>query len=305
MHWQTPLLQRKRTQGDVLCSQWLKMECWQPVGSFKIRGIGAHCRLAFEQGAKKLISSSGGNAGLATAYAGQQLGIPVTVVVPELTSEQVRSSLRDLNAEVEVVGQVWDEADQRARQLAEQSSYTYISPFDHPEIWSGHATMIEECAQQGPKPDAVVLSVGGGGLMCGVLQGMHTAGWQDIPLIAAETDGAASLHACIKAGRHVSIATIETMATSLGAKQVASQACNWLSRHPVISCLVSDKQALRACINFADEHRSLVEPACGAALAAADQHMMNYQNLLVVVCGGIAVNLEKLAEWRERCSVLQ
>ena len=297
MHRETPLLNRSLADGrDV----WLKMECWQPTGSFKIRGIGHLCQKAQAAGATALVSSSGGNAGMAAAQAGRELGLPVTVVVPSTTPVRTRQRLADLSAKVTVHGDVWDEADQRARELAQASGAAFIPPFDHPDIWTGHATMIEECARQGPRPDAVVLSVGGGGLMCGVLQGMHAAGWSDVPLIAAETAGAASLQAAMQADRLVALPAITSIATTLGARQVAAAALDWTRRHPVSAVQVSDADAVLACRQFADDERVLVEPACGAALAAVQQpEAAGFQRLLVVVCGGSGVTLDQLQQWHD------
>jgi L-serine/L-threonine ammonia-lyase len=75
----------------------------------------------------------------------------------------------------------------------------FVHPFDDELLWRGHATMIHEVATQGPRPEVVVVSVGGGGLLCGVLEGMHACGWSDVPVLAVETVGAASLRAAIAA----------------------------------------------------------------------------------------------------------
>ena len=117
-----------------------------------------------------------------------------------------------------------------------------------------------------------------------------------------ETEGAASLHAAVTAGELVTLPVITSIATTLGARRVARAAFDWTRRHPVHSVTVSDAQALDACLRFADDLRVLVEPACGAALAVAYQGLdvlAPYRRPLVVVCGGIAVDLAKLAQWRE------
>merc|ERR1712232_607879 len=96
---------------------YLKMDCMQPPGSFKIRGIGETVRSAVEAGASRIVSSSGGNAGLAAAYAAKSLGVPATVVLPTTTPEGVHVRLRRYGAEVVVHGNVWDEADKLARNI--------------------------------------------------------------------------------------------------------------------------------------------------------------------------------------------
>ena len=279
----------------------LKMECFQPTGSFKIRGIGHLCQRSVAAGCERLVSSSGGNAGIAVAYAGTRLGVAVTVVVPETTPESTRDKLRHKGAEVLVHGAVWDETDHAARRLAETPGSAYVPPFDHPAIWDGHATLVDELRQQGPKPDAVVVSVGGGGLLCGVVQGLHQNGWDDVPVVAVETRGAESLHRSIQAGKAITLPAIQSVAKSLGALRVADQALAWTRQHEIRSVVVDDRQALDACVAFADQQRVLVEPACGAALAALDvtaSGLAACRRVVVVVCGGIGVSLQDICAWR-------
>ena len=284
--------------GDVL----LKMEALQPVGSFKIRGIGALCTALAAQGAPRFVSSSGGNAGYAVAYAGRALGVPVTVVVPRTTSEFMRDKIRGEGAEVREHGDAWDDAHARAQALAAETGGTLVHPFDDPRLWQGHATLIDECAAAAPAPpDAVVVAVGGGGLLIGVLEGMHRAGWTRVPVVAVETEGAASLRAAVRAGRLVTLPRIDSLAITLGARTVAPAALAWTRRHDVRCHAVDDRAAVQACARFADDHRLLVEPACGAALAAVYDRapaLEGARRVLVVVCGGAGVNVDLLAQWQ-------
>jgi L-serine/L-threonine ammonia-lyase len=290
IHHPTPLVE---SDGFSTPAQrvWLKLECLQPSGSFKLRGIGHACQVHASRGARRLWSSSGGNAGMAVAYAGRQLGLPVTVVVPESTGERARSLIRRFGAEVVVHGRSWMEANEHLATLREDAD-AFIHPFDDPLVWQGHASMIAEAAAQGPRPDAVVLSVGGGGLMCGVLQGMHAAGWGDVPLVAVETVGADSLNAAVAAGRPVTLDAITSLATTLGARRVCDQAFEWTRRHPVHAITVSDHDAVQACLDVANEHRLIVEPACGAAVAVTLQRRLaplrTAARVLVILCGGLS-----------------
>ncbi|MEG3128307.1 pyridoxal-phosphate dependent enzyme [Pantoea cypripedii] len=296
LHLNTPLL-NSRPLSQLSGSQvWLKMDALQPSGSFKIRGVGLACQRYYQQGARRFISSSGGNAGLAVAYAGRKLGIPVTVIVPESTPIRARELLRLEQAEVIVHGVSWQEANQYAQSLLSATD-AFIHPFDDPLLWQGHASLVDEVVAAGVHPDAVVLSVGGGGLLSGVIAGLQRNGLSDVPVIAVETTGAASFHAAIRAGHAVEIDRINTIATSLGAKKVCDQAVKLAGEHPVISEVVTDEEALRACRLFIDDHRVLTEPACGASLACLYQQkavMQPYRNPLVVVCGGATLSLEQL-----------
>lgn len=296
LHITTPLISSRPLSLLTGREVMLKMEALQPPGSFKIRGIGLACETWQRRGAQRFVSSSGGNAGLAVAWAGRHLGVPVTVVVPETTPLRAQELLRQEQAEVIVQGSSWQEANQYAQSLTGEQD-AFLHPFDDPLLWQGHATMIDEVAQSGMKPDAVLLSVGGGGLLAGVVAGLQRNGWQDVPVLAVETTGAASFHAAQAAGQSVELPEIRSIASSLGAKRVCDQALRCAREHPVHSLLVSDLAAVTACERFLDDHRVLVEPACGASLAVVyDRHpqIAAYQNLLVIVCGGATCSLEHL-----------
>lgn len=299
LHIHTPLIESAPLSRAAGTAVWLKLEALQPPGSFKIRGIGAACTHYAQQGARRFVSSSGGNAGLAVAYAGRHLGLPVSVVVPATTSERAKELLRHEGAEVIVHGASWQEANALAQSMLTESD-AFLHPFDNPLLWSGHASMIDEVAASGIKPDAVLLSVGGGGLLAGVMEGLERNGWGDVAVVAAETHGAASLHAAMQAGQRVELAAITSIATSLGARQVCAKAFELSQSGKVHSVLVSDKQAVAACNRFLDDHRLLVEPACGAALAVAyDQApvLTPFQKVLIIVCGGATATADNLRHW--------
>jgi L-serine/L-threonine ammonia-lyase len=292
LHIATPYVEDVQTSASIKRRVFLKMECCQPVGSFKIRGIGLLCQRSVVEGKRSFVSSSGGNAGLAVAYAARSLWVPATIVVPAGTPAASCELLGVYGAEVIVHGDAWDDADVHARRLAESADAAYIPPFDHPVIWEGHASLVDEMRYSGPKPDVVVVAVGGGGLMCGVLQGLHRGGWQDVKVIAAETQGCESLHRSMLAGELVTLPAITSIAKSLGARRVASEALAWTRRHPVASAVVSDESAIKAATRFAQQQRVLVEPACGAALAVVHENhsaLGDAACVAVVVCGGIAV----------------
>lgn len=304
LHIETPLLLSRPLSVSAGRSVWLKMDALQPPGSFKIRGMGLACEEHRRRGARRFVSSSGGNAGLAVAYAGRMLSVPVTVVVPETTSQRARELLALEAAEVVVHGASWQEANELALSMIGTSD-AFLHPFDDPLLWRGHASMIDEVCQSGLKPDAVVLSVGGGGLLSGVAEGLHRNGWGHVPILAVETEGAASLHQSMVAGRLVELEKITSVATSLGAKRVCQRAFQWSKEHPIRSVVVSDAAALSACTRFLDDHRVLVEPACGASLALAyDQaaELEGFDTVLVIVCGGATATLDQITQWSARCA---
>jgi L-serine/L-threonine ammonia-lyase len=299
LHVVTPVWESPTLSAAAGRTVLLKMEALQPAASFKLRGIGNRCLRAVEDGARGLVCASGGNAGLATAYAGRRLGVPTIIVVPATTSAHARAVIAREGATVREHGSVWDESQQLAEQIAAEQGYAMIHSFDHPDVWAGNATLTRELATQTEKPAAVVLSVGGGGLLCGAVQGLQDSGWRDVPVIAVETHGAASLAAALQAGAPVTLDKIRSIAVTLGARRVAERCLELAAEHPIIAQQVSDRQALDACFQFADDHRMLVEPACGAALAALSDLPAEIGDgpIVVVVCGGAGVSRELFARW--------
>jgi L-serine/L-threonine ammonia-lyase len=299
LHVETPLIESRALSLLAGRPVWLKLDALQPSGSFKLRGIGFACQEYARRGARRFISSSGGNAGIAVAYAGRRLSIPVVVVVPETTTARAKNLIQQEGAEVIVHGSSWQEANALAVSMVGETD-AMLHPFDDPLLWQGHASMIDEAARQGTKPGAVVLSVGGGGLLCGVVEGLRRNGWEDVPVLAVETEGADSFARSLQAGERIELPAITSLATSLGARKVCQQAFDWAQRHPIASLVVSDRSAVAACERFLDDQRILVEPACGAALSAVYEPAAALQavsSILVIVCGGVTTSLEQLRRW--------
>lgn len=299
MHVETPLIESLPLSSAAGFQVLMKLEAVQPTGSFKARGVGHACVEYRRRGAKRFISSSGGNAGLAVAYCGRKLGMPVTVVVPKTTTARAKRLIEMERAEVIVHGDSWNEANAKALTLADPSS-AFIHPFDDPLLWTGHATLVDELARQTDKPDAIVLSVGGGGLLCGVGEGLKRNGWNDVAIVAAETRGAHSYSEALAAGQPVLLPRIESIASSLGARAVCERSVELARQLKIESVVVSDAQAVSGCLVLLDEHRLLTEPACGASLAALTEKsrvLSRAKRVIVVVCGGVGVNYRQLLDW--------
>jgi len=342
---QTPLIKSEpltELVGGSGRDVYLKLDALQTSGSFKDRGMGHLCRtLQSEKGVTNLISSSGGNAGLAVATVGRQLGMSVQVVVPETTKPIVVDKLRSLGADVTVHGENWNAADLLARRrVADDASGTsaYVSPYDHELLWEGHSTVVDEIIDElarrktttagregaGVVPAAIVVSVGGGGLLCGTLEGLERRKLHEsTAVIAAETEGAASFGKAWRKGELVRLDAIDSVATSLGALEVTPVALERANRYVsgggvVKESACTDAEAVDACVKFSQDHRMLVEPACGAALAVVYSERLRNRLLddlassansngtgpiVVEVCGGSGVNLELLSQWKNDLSV--
>lgn len=297
VHIETPTFESVPLSKQFGLDIALKMEAFQPSGSFKMRGIGALMRglMQGERPVSHFFSSSGGNAGFSTAVVGRQLGCAVTVFVPTSTKAHVIDAIKGQGADVVITGAAWD--DTHAAMLAavgDTPGAAFVHPFDDPRIWAGHATMVAELRRQSTAvPDAIVLSVGGGGLLCGVLEGLHAQddAWARVPVVCVETHGAASFAAALAAGQLVTLDKIATVATTLGARRVCQRALSWSFEHRCVSALVSDDDAIEGAKLIAAAHRVLVEPACGAAVAALPQVRKlvgdHVKRVLVIVCGGV------------------
>jgi L-serine/L-threonine ammonia-lyase len=314
LHHVTPLIPSTPLTRHLGRRVLLKMESAQPPASFKLRGMGHRCERAVARGARCLVTSSGGNAGYAVAWSARQLGVPATVVVPSRTSPRMRALIEAEGAEIVVAGEVWDDAHAHALALAPALGGELVHPFDDPEVWEGHASLIHEVAAATAEPPAViVVAVGGGGLLAGIARGLADVGWASV-LLAVETEGAASYARALEAGEPVTLDAIDSVALTLGAKRVCDEAVAVARRHTVRTWQCTDREAVDACTRFLDDHRTLVEPACGAALAAVYQRAAPLlettdpgmssggptldRSVLVVVCGGAAVTRGSLDELR-------
>ncbi|XP_077417931.1 L-serine dehydratase/L-threonine deaminase-like [Vanacampus margaritifer] len=317
LHVVTPVRESLALTKVARTPVFLKLDSSQPTGSFKIRGIGHLCKTWAERGCERFVCCSGGNAGMAAAYSARKLGLPATIVVPSVTPNLTVDRLRDEGATVVIHGKALNESIEYGQQLvANNPGWIFISPFDDPLIWEGHTSLVQELEQDmTEKPGAMVLSVGGGGLLNGVVEGLRRAGWADVPIIAMETIGAHSLNAAVKAGELVTLPAITSVATTLGLTRVSARTLKLVQEHTVFSEIVTDQEAVKAVERFVDDEKILVEPACGAALAAVysdvikrlqDEGKLEKQlgPVVLVVCGGNNISMEQLQRLKKQLGIL-
>jgi L-serine/L-threonine ammonia-lyase len=254
--------------------------------------------------------TSGGNAGLACILAAAKLGATCTVVVPILTSAMMIEKLRNAGAAAVIQhGATWKDADDHLRQAVMSSEVTdiYVPPFDHEDIWAGNETTVPEIERQlGELPDAIVCSVGGGGLFSGIMQGLASASTAltKTRVVTVETRGTDSLYQAVEAGKPVTLPGITSIAISLGVAQVCERAFRFGLQDNVKSVVVTDREAVQGCLRLAQDERLLVEPACGATaimcygrLKAILPDLAPDSKVVIVVCGGCNVTLGMLSQW--------
>ena len=209
-------------------------------------------------------------------------------------------------------GASWVEADKFLREeiLAKDANGVYVPPFDHEDVWEGASTIVDELVE---KPDAIVCSVGGGGLFCGVQLGLKKRAWSDVSVMAVETEGAASLAASLKAEALVTLPEITSIATSLGAKTVAGKAFELGQKKNVRSVVLSDAEACMGCWRLADDERMIVEPACGVSVAVCYvgklrkvlPQLTEESKVIIIVCGGSNITLDMLMGFREKYGAVE
>ncbi|KAH7152390.1 serine family amino acid catabolism protein [Dactylonectria estremocensis] len=320
--FKTPCIYSPQLSQAAGCNIHLKLENLQPSGSFKSRGIGNLMTraAAAASGPVHFYCSSGGNAGLACATSALALKQPATIVVPILTPPLMKKKLSELGVEVHQVGENWAVADKYLRDelLAKDPAGVYVPPFDHPHVWEGAATMIPEIKEQVEHViDGIVCSVGGGGLLNGIMQGIESLSWPGAKpqVLALETTGADSLNASIQAESHVTLPGITSIAISLGAPRVSEQTWKWSQSANLQSIVVSDADAAMSCVRFANDARHLVEAACGAAIAPAYRGILRerlgrglsdeewrFKHVVLVVCGGSNITLDILQAYIDKYS---
>ena len=260
----TPLLKLPGTVFGVNCAEvWLKLEHLQVGGSFKARGM-LNRLLSHPIPASGVIVASGGNAGIATAFAARALGVPCEVFVPTVSPQAKQDKLRALGATVVVGGAAYADAFQACLLRQQATGALMTHAYDQVEVVAGAGTLAHEIEAQGGVPDSVLVSVGGGGLIAGI------AAWfeQRCRVVALESELTPTLFAARKAGQAVDVAVGGIAADSLGAKRIGSIAWE-VTQAQVKDALLLPDDSIRAAQKWLwTELRMAVEPAAALGLAA-------------------------------------
>ena len=261
---QTPVWKLPGKTLGVDCAEvWLKLEQLQTSGSFKARGM-LNRLLSNPIPPSGVIVASGGNAGIATAAAARELGVRCEVFVPEVSSPAKRARLAALGAEVVVTGAAYSEALQACLARQQQTGALLTHAYDQPEVVVGAGTLALEIEQQAGLPDAVLVSVGGGGLIAGI------ATWfeQRSRVVALEPELAPTLFRAREAGQPVDVSVGGIAADSLGAKRIGDLGWAATQAHVRDALLLSDDAIRAAQLWLWRELRLAVEPAAALPLAA-------------------------------------
>lgn len=311
------------------CRYLFKNELEQPSGSFKLRGMSKLVSSAIEKAREQgkldvhIYTSSGGNAGIAAAYASKHYNVPCTVVLPKTTKQTALDILLGLGAGIAIHGAHWGEADVYLREevipnTPEDVLAIYCHPFDNEVLWEGHADIVDDLAGQletlkvdPVKVKGIVCSCGGGGLYNGIVTGLNrNPSLANVPVLVVETFQTPAFAESVKAGHPVVLSKVETLCTTLGAPYVSSRSWEFYQTHPTFVETMDDLDAVAATVDYYDKFGALVEPACGATVAVASTQnkmldvfgALDPDDVIVfIVCGGSSVSKETLETYRTLC----
>ena len=276
------------------CEIYCKLDHLQVTGSFKERGArNKLLLLPPEARARGVVAASAGNHAQALAYHGHELGIAVRVVMPKWAPLIKVSNCRNFGAQIVLHGESYDEARAHAKALAEREGLTYVPGFDDPAIIAGTGTMGLEILEDVPDVDAVVVPVGGGGLIAGVGVAIKSLRPQT-RVIGVEPHHAPTLNASLKAGHVVRIETKPTLADGLAIAEVG-KLCFEIARQVVDDLvMVNEAQIAMSVLRLLELEKTVVEGGGAVPLAAALQRTMSLEGKKVVLClcgGNIDVTL--------------
>ena len=245
----------------------LKLEYLQHAGSFKTRGMFNRILRAAETGlpAAGIIAASGGNAGLAAAWAARELGVAAEIYVPVTAPPVKVAKLAKLGARVVQIGSEYAEAYAAATVQADVTGALFCHAYDDPDLVAGNGTVGLELIEQFPDGfDTVLVAVGGGGLMAGVAAVLH----ERVRVVTVEPVTSAALHAALAAGGPVDVPVSGVAADALGARRAGTIAYETAVAAQVRSVLVDDQAIVDARRQLWEDHRIVVEHGTAAAQAA-------------------------------------
>ena len=276
------------------CNIYCKFDHLQITGSFKERGArNKLMQLSPEQRKAGVVAASAGNHALGLAYHGQLLGIPVTVIMPKWAPIIKVSNCRAFGAEVRLEGESFGDAYKRAQALAAETKKLFIPGFDDPDIIAGQGTMGLEIVEDVPNLDAVIVPVGGGGLLAGVGVAVKALRPQ-ARVIGVESNSAPTLQASLNAGHVVRIDTKPTLADGLAVAELGKECFEPIRQTMDELVMVDEPQIASAVLRLLEMEKTVVEGAGAVSLAAAMQRAPELAGKNVVICltgGNIDVNL--------------
>jgi threonine dehydratase len=282
----TPMLVSRTLSEIVGAEVWLKFENLQFTSAYKERGaLNKLLQLSEEERQRGVIAASAGNHAQAVAYHARRLGIPATIVMPSTTPTVKVTQTEGHGAQVILYGDMYDDAYGRARELALENGYCFVHPFDDPRIIAGAGTVALEMLEDAPDLDAIVVPIGGGGLMSGISIAARSIK-PDIELIGVEAELYPSMKCAIE-GCHLPLGG-DTLAEGIAVKHPGELTSRILKDFDADVVLVSERDLERAVAMLVGIEKTVVEGAGAAGLAAilADPERFKGRKVATLLCGG-------------------
>lgn len=266
----------------------LKLELFQVTGSFKARGAMNRYRAGADALAKSgIVTASGGNHGLAVARTAHAAGTKATVFVPSNVSPEKVERMRGWGADVRVAGDEWSLANEAALTFAAETGATYFHPFADPLVVAGQGTLGLEILEQIPDLDAIVVAIGGGGLIAGMATALKTLK-PEVRILGVEPEGSPTLAACLKAGRKVRLDSVTSRVATMSCRETDERIFQIVQRHVDDIVLVSDDDMLDASRWLWSEFAIAADLSGAASIAALRRwapRLVGARKICALVCG--------------------
>jgi threonine dehydratase len=265
---------------------YFKPENMQLTGAYKLRGAYYKIStLSDEERAKGLITASAGNHAQGVAYAAKCFGVKAVIVMPTTTPLIKVNRTKGYGAEVVLYGDVYDEACEKAYELAKENGYTFIHPFDDPAVATGQGTIAMEIIKELPVVDYILVPVGGGGLATGVSTLAKLLN-PKIKVIGVEPEGANCLQESVKAGKVLTLDHVSTIADGTAVKTPGSRIFPYLQKNLDDIITVPDEELVVAFLDMVENHKMVVENS-GLLTVAALKHLdVRGKKIVSILSGG-------------------
>ena len=272
----------EQTGGKI----YLKPENMQHTGAYKLRGAYYKIStLTEEERAKGIITASAGNHAQGVAYAAKEFGCKATIVMPSITPLIKVNRTKAYGAEVILHGDVYDDACEKARQMAEETGCTFVHPFDDDDVITGQGTISMEIIQELPTVDYIFAPVGGGGLISGVATLAKMLN-PKIQVIGVEPIEAASMSASLEAGEVVTLDSANTIADGTAVKTVGEHALQYVKESVDMMLTVEDDELIGAFLDMVENHKMVVENSGLLTVAALKQIDLTGKKAVAILSGG-------------------
>jgi threonine dehydratase len=277
---------RARWMEDNSRAIWLKLECFQTTGSFKIRGaMSKLSRLSSEEVKRGVLTVSAGNHGLAVAHCADALKLEATIVVPESASRAKVNAIRRYPVSLIERGATYDDAERAARAMERETGMTFVSPYNDLDVIAGQGTIAIEMLQEVPELETIVVPVGGGGLLAGVALAAK-AMKPGIRIYGAEPLASPTMTAALEAGRIVEIEEEPTIADGCaGNIEPDSITFPLIQEHVDGMILVSEESIRQSMRRLAREEHVMVEGSAAVGVAGLDDRRVQQNSVAAIVSG--------------------